>query len=99
MRCASVLTYLSLAAYAHARAFSADRHAGSTSQPLEEAIVERAVSATADDPAYWLANIAHQGIAAFNSNPSGYTVFRNVKDYGAKGNLPSNFLLIFHSYG
>lgn len=35
---------------------------------------------------YWYENIAHQGIAPFA--PSGYTVFRNVKDYGAKGNLP-----------
>lgn len=43
----------------------------------------------AADTAYWLADIAHQGRAAFNSNPSGYTVFRNVKDYGAKGNLLS----------
>ncbi|KAJ5544547.1 hypothetical protein N7535_007055 [Penicillium sp. DV-2018c] len=39
----------------------------------------------AADTGYWLADIAHQGRAAFNSNPSGYTVFRNVKDYGAKG--------------
>ncbi|KAJ5779779.1 hypothetical protein N7457_007499 [Penicillium paradoxum] len=39
----------------------------------------------AADTAYWLADIAHQGVAAFNSNPSGYKVFRNVKDYGAKG--------------
>ncbi|KAJ5823632.1 hypothetical protein N7447_005972 [Penicillium robsamsonii] len=43
-----------------------------------------AAVAAADTP-YWLADIAHQGIAAFNPNPSGYTVFRNVKDYGAKG--------------
>ena len=32
---------------------------------------------------YWLENINHQGIAAFG--PSGYTVFRNVKSYGAVG--------------
>lgn len=50
--------------------------------------VANVVAAAVDDPSYWLANIAHQGIAAFNSNPSGYTVFRNVKDYGAKGNFP-----------
>ena len=37
------------------------------------------------DASYWLASIAHQGVAAFNPNPSGYKVFRNVKDYGAKG--------------
>ena len=34
---------------------------------------------------YWYENIAHQGISAFG--PSGYTVYRNVKDYGAKGTL------------
>ena len=44
-------------------------------------------AAIADSP-YWLANIRHQGIAAFNSNPSGYVVFRNVKDYGAAGMSP-----------
>ena len=32
---------------------------------------------------YWYESIAHQGISAFG--PSGYTVYRNVKDYGAKG--------------
>ena len=34
---------------------------------------------------YWLENIKHQGIAAFNPSPSTYQVFRNVKDFGAKG--------------
>ena len=33
---------------------------------------------------YWLENIKHQGTAAFRSDP-GYQVFRNVKDFGAKG--------------
>ncbi|TVY65549.1 Glucan 1,3-beta-glucosidase, partial [Lachnellula suecica] len=32
---------------------------------------------------YWYEQITHQGISAFG--PSGYTVYRNVKDYGAKG--------------
>ena len=36
------------------------------------------------DASYWLESIAHQGVAAFNGDSS-YTVFRNVKDYGAKG--------------
>lgn len=50
------------------------------------ATAESAVAAVAAaDTAYWLADIAHQGVAAFNPNPSGYKVFRNVKDYGAKG--------------
>ncbi|KAI0647237.1 exo-beta-1,3-glucanase [Trametes meyenii] len=36
------------------------------------------------DP-FWLESIKHQGLAAFNANPSSYQVFRNVKDFGAKG--------------
>lgn len=43
------------------------------------------VLAASQDPPFWLADISHRGVAAFNSNPSGYKVFRNVKDYGAKG--------------
>ncbi|KAF9068659.1 exo-beta-1,3-glucanase [Rhodocollybia butyracea] len=35
--------------------------------------------------AYWMENIKHQGTSAFNPNPSSYQVFRNVKDFGAKG--------------
>jgi glucan 1,3-beta-glucosidase len=36
---------------------------------------------------YWFEDIPHQGIAAFNANPGpgAYKVFRNVKDYGARG--------------
>lgn len=34
---------------------------------------------------YWLEEVKHQGIAAFNPNPTTYQVFRNVKDYGAVG--------------
>ena len=34
---------------------------------------------------YWLADVKHQGIAAFNPSPNTYQVFRNVKDFGAKG--------------
>lgn len=30
---------------------------------------------------YWYENITHHGISAFG--PSGYVVYRNVKDYGA----------------
>ena len=38
-----------------------------------------------DDEPYWLEKITHQGIAAYNPDPTGYNVFRNVKDYGAVG--------------
>ena len=39
------------------------------------------------DPAdpFWLETIKHQGISAFNADPKSYQVFRNVKDFGAKG--------------
>jgi hypothetical protein len=39
----------------------------------------------AADPGYWFKDIQKQGIAAFNPNPAGYKVFRNVMDYGARG--------------
>lgn len=41
-------------------------------------------TAAVEDP-FWLENIKHQGISAFNANPKSYQVFRNVKDFGAKG--------------
>ncbi|CZR68353.1 related to beta-1,3 exoglucanase precursor [Phialocephala subalpina] len=34
---------------------------------------------------YWMEGITHQGIAPFNAAPGTYQVFRNVKDFGAKG--------------
>lgn len=34
--------------------------------------------------AYWMEQIAHGGKASFNPDAS-YTIFRNVKDYGARG--------------
>ncbi|KAI0093571.1 beta-1,3-glucanase [Irpex rosettiformis] len=34
---------------------------------------------------FWLENIKHQGTAPFNSDADTYQVFRNVKDFGAKG--------------
>ena len=45
------------------------------------------------DPTYWLADVTHQGISAFNTDKS-YQVFRNVKDFGAKGTLPVPWGLI-----
>ena len=60
---------------------------GSSGFPLSTPVpADFSVDATAD-PSYWLADIKHQGIAAFNSNPSSYTVFRNVMDYGATGKV------------
>jgi glucan 1,3-beta-glucosidase len=42
-------------------------------------------TAAPTDP-YWLETIKHQGTSPFNSNSSSFQVFRNVKDFGAKGN-------------
>ncbi|PVG03211.1 putative glucan 1,3-beta-glucosidase [Serendipita vermifera] len=41
-------------------------------------------TAGTNDP-WWLESMPHIGTAAFNANPSTYKVYRNVKDYGAKG--------------
>jgi glucan 1,3-beta-glucosidase len=41
-------------------------------------------TAAASDP-YWMQDIAHKGTSAFNPDPPSYKTFRNVKDYGAKG--------------
>lgn len=41
-------------------------------------------TASPSDP-YWMETIKHQGTSAFNPNPSTYQVFRNVKNFGAKG--------------
>jgi glucan 1,3-beta-glucosidase len=40
-------------------------------------------TAAAGSP-FWLQSISHQGKAPYNAD-SGYKVFRNVKDFGAKG--------------
>lgn len=56
-----------------------------TPQPLTDKPTTPPNVAAPGDAPYWLADIAHQGVAAFNQNPTGYKVFRNVKDYGAKG--------------
>ncbi|TFK67132.1 exo-beta-1,3-glucanase [Pluteus cervinus] len=34
---------------------------------------------------FWMERIAHHGRSPFNPNPNSYQVFRNVKDFGAKG--------------
>ncbi|EUC54837.1 Exo-beta-1,3-glucanase, partial [Rhizoctonia solani AG-3 Rhs1AP] len=41
-------------------------------------------TAAASDP-YWMQTIARRGGSPYNPSPSTYKVFRNVKDYGAKG--------------
>lgn len=45
-------------------------------------LIERQTSSS-----YWYENIQHQGVSAFG--PSGYRVYRNVRDYGATGTFMS----------
>jgi len=60
----------------------------SASKPAPDVHTDSAATSS-----YWYENIAHQGISAFG--PSGYTVYRNVKDYGATGFcLPSPLLFV-----
>lgn len=54
-----------------------------TSNTNELAITERAASN------YWVGNVKRQGVAAFNKNAD-YQVFRNVKEFGAKGEFGVN---------
>lgn len=51
-----------------------------TPNTKELAVTERASSS------YWVGSIKRQGVAPFNSNAD-YQVFRNVKEFGAKGKL------------
>lgn len=60
------------------------RGSSALSSPTIDA-AETPIVAAPGDESYWLADITHQGVAAFNPNPSGYKVFRNVKEYGARG--------------
>jgi hypothetical protein len=58
--------------------------------PLDDAITLNSESnscSTAEHKSggFWLPNIAHQGTSPFLSDSSEYVVYRNVKDFGAKG--------------
>lgn len=72
----------------HSLTASTTRSASITSSTVsstQSSSTSSSASATASACAYYLEDMKSQGIASFNSNPAGYEVFRNVKDYGAKG--------------
>jgi|SRR5579862_407969 len=60
------------------------RGRAATSTVLSSVAAVSSGAATPSCAPYWLELIKHQGVAAFNSDPS-YKVFRNVKDFGAVG--------------
>ncbi|KAL6706614.1 exo-1,3-beta-glucanase [Coniothyrium glycines] len=57
-----------------------------TREPISDVVEEQApVQIAAITDGYWLNDLSGKGRAAFNANPGGYKVFRNVKEYGARG--------------
>lgn len=48
-------------------------------------VLDARLQPRASTDGYWLNDLSGKGIAPFNPNPAAYKVFRNVKDYGAKG--------------
>ncbi|KAI0129129.1 pectate lyase superfamily protein-domain-containing protein [Xylariales sp. AK1849] len=57
----------------------------SSSYSTTSSSTSSSASSTASACSYWLEDIESQGIAPFQSGSASYAVFRNVKDYGAKG--------------
>lgn len=51
-------------------------------RPLATLVLLAAAAAVKAD--FWMNEVEHQGLASFNPDKS-YQVFRNVKDFGAKG--------------
>ncbi|KAI1344221.1 putative Exo-beta-1,3-glucanae [Xylariaceae sp. FL0016] len=52
---------------------------------LESTVIAERDGAADAGSSYWLEDMTHQGIASFNPDVDSYKVFRNVKDFGAKG--------------
>ncbi|KAJ6012232.1 hypothetical protein N7522_002587 [Penicillium canescens] len=58
-------------------------YTGPQKKPPAKAKFTQENALLADASTFWLESISHQGVSAFGA--SGYQVFRNVKDFGAKG--------------
>lgn len=55
-----------------------------TMQPSDSKNVSRTDESNGNGT-FWFEQIGHNGSATYNPNPSTYQVYRNVKDFGAKG--------------
>lgn len=64
---------------------SSTRSVNASTSSKTSSVSSTTTSVGASSMPYWLENIKYQGISAFNANSSTYQVFRNVKDFGAKG--------------
>lgn len=84
-------SYSSAASYIDSASISVPTPTVPTSQPTDAS--PSGYSSGSPQPTgktcapYWLENIKHQGLAPFNTNTTNgtYQVFRNVKEFGAKG--------------
>ncbi|KAI8905402.1 exo-beta-1,3-glucanase [Powellomyces hirtus] len=57
----------------------------SVTYPTIGAQCKGAILTPSNPTTFWVGSIKHKGIAPYNPNPSSYPVYRNVKDFGAKG--------------
>lgn len=67
------------------------RSADAATTNFDAVVLDEKLQPRAAADGYWLNDLSGKGIAPFNPNPAGYKVFRNVKDYGAKGESHTAF--------
>ncbi len=71
--------------YLHVSTAPLPRAADAASTNFDAVVLDQSMRPRAATDGYWLNDLSGKGIAPFNPNPAAYKVFRNVKDYGAKG--------------